>query len=138
MSKKVVVSACLAGLNCRYDGDNKKRDEIVEMIKRGEAIPVCPEQLGGLSTPRDPAESVDSKVLTINGKDVTFEYNKGAKEALSLAQIFGASEALLKSRSPMCGAGEVYDGSFKGKLRNGDGIFTKLLKEAGIKVDPID
>ncbi|CBW26971.1 conserved hypothetical protein [Halobacteriovorax marinus SJ] len=108
------------------------------MIKRGEAIPVCPEQLGGLSTPRDPAESVDSKVLTINGKDVTFEYNKGAKEALSLAQIFGASEALLKSRSPMCGAGEVYDGSFKGKLRNGDGIFTKLLKEAGIKVDPID
>lgn len=137
MTKKI-VSACLAGLNCRYDGDNKKRDEIVEMIKRGEAIPVCPEQLGGLSTPRDPAEEIDSKVFTINGKDVTFEYQKGAEEALLIAQMSGASEALLKSKSPMCGLDTIYDGSFKGTMKDGDGVFTRLLKEAGIKVSSID
>lgn len=138
MTKKVIVSACLAGLNCRYDGDNKKRNDIVEMVKRGEAIPVCPEQLGGLSTPREPAESVRDKVLTINGKDVTFEYNKGAREALLIAEMTGATEALLKSKSPMCGAGLVYDGSFSGNMKEEDGIFTKLLKKSNIKVTPVD
>ncbi|WP_372654841.1 DUF523 domain-containing protein [Halobacteriovorax sp.] len=138
MTKKVIVSACLAGLNCRYDGDNKKRNDIVEMVKRGEAIPVCPEQLGGLSTPREPAEGVEEKVLTVSGRDVTFEYNKGAAEALLIAQLTGATEALLKSKSPMCGAGLVYDGTFSGKMKEDDGIFTKLLKESSIKVTPVD
>ncbi|PIK16091.1 DUF523 domain-containing protein [Halobacteriovorax sp. JY17] len=138
MTKKVIVSACLAGLNCRYDGDNKRREDIVEMVKRGEAIPVCPEQLGGLSTPREPAEAVEEKVLTINGRDVTFEYSRGADEAFLITQMSGATEALLKSKSPMCGVGSVYDGSFTGTMKNDDGIFTKLLKKAGIKVTPVD
>ncbi len=138
MTKKVIVSACLAGLNCRYDGDNKKRNDIVEMVKRGEAIPVCPEQLGGLSTPREPAEAVGDQILTVNGRDVTFEYQKGAQEALLIAELTGATEALLKSKSPMCGAGSVYDGSFSGKMKEDDGIFTKLLKKSSIKVTSVD
>lgn len=139
MTKKIIVSACLAGFNCRYDGENKKRDTIVEMIRRGDAIPVCPEQLGGLSTPRAPAEEADDgRVLTVNGSDVSFEYDKGAREALQLAEITGASEAILKSKSPMCGCGEVYDGSFTGTLKSGDGLFTRLLKNAGIKVSSQD
>ncbi|EQC52492.1 DUF523 domain-containing protein [Bacteriovorax sp. DB6_IX] len=133
-----IVSACLAGVNCRYDCKHQERNEIVEMVKSGQALPVCPEQLGGLSTPREPAEIQGDKVISKSGKDVTSEYLLGAEQALKLAKISGATEALLKSKSPMCGHGKIYDGTYSGKLIDGDGIFANLLKKNGIKVKSID
>jgi uncharacterized protein YbbK (DUF523 family) len=138
MSEKIIVSACLAGLECRYDCKSKERSEIIELVKKGVATPVCPEQLGGLPTPRDPAEIIEDKVLTVHGKDVTFEYQKGAQEAFKVLKLTGATKAILKSKSPMCGVGEVYDGSYSGKTVEGDGIFAKLLKSNGIKVEKAD
>lgn len=138
MSNKIIVSACLAGVECRYDCQSKERKEIIELVKQGVAIPVCPEQLGGLPTPRDPAEIQGKKVLTVKGKDVTLEYEKGALEALKVAKLVGASKAMLKSKSPMCGHGEIYDGSYSGKTKKGDGILSKLLKKHGIGVESID
>ena len=134
----ILDSACLAGVNCRYDGQNKEKNEILELIKKGEAIAVCPEQLGGLPTPRPPAEIQGDKVLTIDGHDVTFNYNTGALEALKLAELYNCDEAWLKSKSPMCGHGEIYDGNFKGKTTQGEGVLAKLLIAKGIKVRSID
>ncbi len=133
-----IVSACLAGIECRYDCKSQERAEIIEIVKNGEAIPVCPEQLGGLSTPRTPAEIRENKIMTRDGKDVSNEYNMGAQQALKIALLSGATEALLKSKSPMCGAQKIYDGTFSGTLTNGDGVFTKLLKENGISVRSIE
>ena len=133
-----IVSACLAGVNCRYDSKNQERIDIVELVKNGEAIPVCPEQLGGLSTPRLPAEIQGDKVIAVDGTDVTLQYSTGADQALKIAQISGADTALLKSKSPMCGCGKIYDGTYEGNLVDGDGVFTKLLKENGINVESID
>jgi uncharacterized protein YbbK (DUF523 family) len=133
-----IVSACLAGVNCRYDCKHQERIDIVEMVKSGQAIPLCPEQLGGLSTPRPPAEIVGDKILTNQGLDVTEQYTNGAEQALKLAKLSGAKKALLKSKSPMCGCGKIYDGTYSGNLIEGDGVFTKLLKENGIEVESID
>lgn len=133
-----IVSACLAGIECRFDCKSKTSSYIVEMIKKGEAIPLCPEQLGGLSTPRTPAEIINEKVIDKNGEDVTSNYQIGAEQALNLALLSGASEAFLKSKSPMCGIDQIYDGTFTGNLVEGDGIFVKLLKEKGIKVTKVD
>lgn len=133
-----IVSACLAGIECRFDCKSKTNIQIVEMIEKGEAIPLCPEQLGGLSTPRTPAEIIGDKVIDKNGIEVTKQYHHGAKEALKIAKLAGASEAYLKSKSPMCGADQIYDGSFSSNLIEGDGIFAKLLKENGIIVKKID
>ncbi|KYG69093.1 purine-nucleoside phosphorylase [Bdellovibrio bacteriovorus] len=133
-----IVSACLSGVHCRYDCKAQTRSSIEEMVKNGEAIPVCPEQLGGLSTPRPPAERIGDKVLTNSGADVTAQYEQGALEALRLAQLCGATEALLKSKSPMCGFGKIYDGTFSGNLKDGDGVFAELLKKHGIKITPVD
>lgn len=135
---KVIVSACLAGVHCRYDCASQERVDIRKMVENGEALPVCPEQLGGLPTPREPSEIVGDKVLTINGRDVTAEFEKGAEEALGMALLINANEAYLKSRSPSCGHGKIYDGTFSGKLVEGDGYFTKLLKEKNIKVHSVD
>lgn len=137
--KKFLVSACLAGIECRYDCQAQERIDIVELVKSGEAFPVCPEQLGGLPTPRDPAEILpDGKVISNKGVDVTHEYNEGAKKALEEFISQGASEALLKSKSPMCGVGKVYDGKFSGKLIDGNGVFTQLLIKKGVTCTPID
>lgn len=133
-----IVSACLAGVHCRYDCKSQSRVEIESMVQSGEAIPVCPEQMGGLSTPRLPAERIADKVMAVNGSDVTIQYQTGAQEALNLAKLCGASEALLKSKSPMCGSGKIYDGTFTGNLKQGDGVFAELLKKNGIKVTEID
>lgn len=133
-----IVSACLSGVHCRYDCKAQTRSNIEEMVQNGEAIPVCPEQLGGLSTPRPPAERIGDKVITNQGADVTAQYVRGAEEALRIAKLAGATEALLKSKSPMCGCGKIYDGSFSGGLKNGDGVFAELLKKNGIKVTEID
>ncbi|WP_347357827.1 DUF523 domain-containing protein [Bdellovibrio sp.] len=133
-----IVSACLSGVHCRYDCKAQTRSSIEEMVQKGDAIPVCPEQLGGLPTPRPPAERIGDKVLTNKGIDVTAEYQRGAEEALRIAKLAGATEALLKSKSPMCGCGKIYDGTFSGNQKDGDGVFAELLKKNGIKVTVID
>jgi len=133
-----IVSACLAGVKCRYDSKHQERVDIVELVRSGQAIPLCPEQLGGLSTPRSPAEIQNDRVISIEGNDVTLEYDTGATEALKIAQTCGATSALLKSKSPMCGMGKIYDGTYSGNLVDGDGVFTKLLKKNGIEVESID
>lgn len=129
-----IVSACLAGANCRYNGQAKPHPKVLEMVRRGEAIPVCPEQMGGLPTPRPPAEQRGNRVFTNKGDDVTDAFVHGAEEALRVAQLAGCDEAVLKSRSPSCGPGKVYDGTFSGKLVDGDGVFAKVLKDNGVKV----
>jgi uncharacterized protein YbbK (DUF523 family) len=129
-----LVSACLAGVKCRYDGSAKPCKKVIELVKKGQAIPVCPEQLGGLPTPRIASEQKGNKVFNKEGKDLTKEFEKGAQEALNIAKIAGCKEAILKSKSPSCGFGLIYDGSFTGKLIKGDGVFAELLKANNIKV----
>ena len=131
-----IVSACLAGVNCRYDGKNCENNEIIDLIRGGKAIPVCPEQLGGLPTPRQPAEiqTETNKIINIEGSDVTQNYNQGAVEALKIAKLMDCKKAILKSNSPMCGCGKIYDGTFSGNFTKGDGIFTKLLKLNNIQI----
>jgi len=130
----IIVSACLAGMNCAYDGKSRTCNAVVELVKNGEAIPVCPEQLGGLSTPRNPVEIVAGRVKDRSGKDFTLEFEIGALEVLKIAQLCGAETAILKSRSPSCGHGQVYDGSFNHTLTDSDGFTAALLKAHGISV----
>ncbi|XOB42375.1 MAG: DUF523 domain-containing protein [Candidatus Nealsonbacteria bacterium] len=129
-----ICSACLLGINCRYDGKSKPNDKIIELLKKEILIPVCPEQLGGLSTPREPAEQKGKKVITKSGKDVTESFEKGAKQVLELAKLFDIKEAILKQKSPSCGCGQIYDGSFSSRIIQGDGVTASLLKTNGIKV----
>jgi uncharacterized protein YbbK (DUF523 family) len=138
LTPKKIVSACLAGFHCRFDCASKERAEIKAMVESGEAIPVCPEQMGGLSTPREPSEIVNDRVITLSGTDVTDAFQKGAQEALKMAIMVNSTEAYLKSKSPSCGMDLIYDGSFSGKLVSGDGVFAKLLKERGIKIHIVD
>ncbi|NIJ44487.1 uncharacterized protein YbbK (DUF523 family) [Wenyingzhuangia heitensis] len=129
-----VVSACLAGIACRFDGKSKSNSKIIQLIKEGKAIAVCPEELGGLSTPRTSAEQQGDKIISQQGIDLTQAYTTGAKKALAITIENKCTDAILKSNSPSCGCGKVYDGSFTGKLTNGDGIFCKTLKQHHIKV----
>ena len=129
-----IVSACLAGINCRFDGKNSANEKVMRLVKGGKAIPVCPEQLGGLSTPRENSEIRNGRVFTASGKDVTGAMQKGAEETLRIARIVGAKEAVLKGRSPSCGKGQIYDGSFSKKLVDGNGIAAELLMRNGLKV----
>lgn len=130
----IIVSACLAGLHCRYDGAEKPYAEVIRLVAEGKAIPVCPEQLGGLPTPRQPSEINGGQVIRKDGVDVTAEFQQGAREALKLAQLVGAKTAILKAKSPSCGSGKIYDGSFSGTLIAGDGILAQMYKENGIEV----
>ena len=132
--KNVLISACLYGQKCRYDGKDNLISELDEIKKICNLIPVCPEVMGGLETPRNPSEIVGEKVVSNVGKDVTNEYRNGAKEALKTALENDCRIALMKAKSPSCGAGKIYDGTFSRKLIDGDGITAKLLKEHGIKV----
>ncbi len=136
-----LVSACLVGINCRYAGKNKLDERLVKLYERAELIPVCPEQLGGLPTPRAQAEptadgwyvlSGDAKVITKCGRDVTEYFVRCAEKTLGLAKLLNIEEAIFKARSPSCGCGRIYDGTFSGKLTDGDGITTALLKKNGI------
>jgi len=129
-----LCSACLLGINCRYDGKIIPNDEVIRLAKKEILIPVCPEQLGGLSTPRESAEQKGEKVITILGVDVTRNFIKGAEQVLILAQIYGIKEAILKQESPSCGCGRIYDGTFSNRLIQGDGVTTILLKKNKIKV----
>jgi len=130
----IVVSACLAGVECRYNGTAFPCDEILELVGSGQAISVCPEVLGGLPVPRPPVEICDGRIMTQSGQDITNEYWRGALAALRIALVAGCDTAILKARSPSCGSGQVYDGGFSGSLVKGDGIFSSLLKQSGIIV----
>lgn len=130
----ILVSACLLGTACRYDGKSKVNIQVTDLIQKHNLIPVCAEIFGGLSTPRPPAEIVGDKVINSESNDVTENYVRGAIEVLKLARLYDAKIAILKERSPSCGSGRVYDGTFSGTLTDGDGICARLLRENGITV----
>ena len=134
MKEKILVSACLLGINCKYNGDNNENIKVLEFIKDKEVIPICPEIMGGLTTPRPPSEIKENKVINNLDIDVTENFQKGANETLKLAKLFGVKKALLKAKSPSCGVGKIYDGTFSGNLIDGNGITTKLLLEHNIEV----
>lgn len=130
----ILVSACLLGVRCRYDGASRPNEAVLRLMEQHTLIPVCPEQLGGLATPRPPAERQGDAVRTQSGADVTEQYRRGAEEALGLCRLYGCQAAVLKERSPSCGAGAVYDGTFSGTLTEGDGVAAELLAAHGIPV----
>lgn len=132
--EKILISACLIGLNCKYDGGNNENKKLIEMMKEEDLIPVCPEQLGGLKTPRAGARRKENKVITREGIDVTKEYKKGAEEVLKLAQKLNIKKAILKSKSPSCGVDEIYDQKFTASLVKRDGVTAELLRKNGIQV----
>lgn len=130
----ILVSACLMGLSVRYDGGSNERGEILALMNRHHLIPVCAEVFGGLPTPRVPAERRDGAVVSREGKDVTQEYVRGAEEIVRLAALYGCRLAILKEKSPSCGHGRIYDGSFTRTLTDGDGVLTERLLKAGLTV----
>ena len=132
----ILVSACLLGVACRYDGASKGFPDSVlrALMARHVLVPACPEQLGGLPTPRAPSERLGSRIVMRTGADVTDAYTRGAQQTLALAQRFGCTAALLKQRSPSCGKGEIYDGTFTGTRVPGDGVTAALLSAHGIRV----
>jgi len=121
-------------MDCRYDGGNNRNGKILKLAKEEVLIPVCPEQLGGLPTPRVPSERRGEQVVTKEGDDVTGNFRRGAQETLRLARLYGIGEAILKQKSPSCGAGQIYDGTFSDKVISGDGVTAALLKQHGIRV----
>lgn len=131
---KILISACLLGTACRYDGRSKSHPLAMTLAERHQLVPVCPEQLGGLPTPRTPSERRGGSVVTAEGIDVTEQYRRGAEETLRLCRLVGCEAAVLKERSPSCGAGEIYDGAFSGTLTAGWGVTAELLRQNGITV----
>ena len=140
-----LISACLLGIKCAWDSqDNYKSDKAIDFLNSETLMPVCPEQLGGLKTPRAPQEiqggtgedvlNKKCKVININGEDVTQEFINGAEETLKIVRLFHIEEFIGKSKSPSCGCGQIYDGTFSRKLIDGDGVTTALLKRDGISV----
>ncbi len=130
----LLVSACLMGVDCRYDGGGKRLEGLDLLMAACRVVPVCPEQLGGLPTPRVPSERAGRRVLNREGADVTLAFLRGAEQACRLARLYGARLALLKARSPSCGQGEVYDGSFTGRLVPGQGVTAQALADMGVAV----
>lgn len=135
---KVLVSACLLGENCKYNGGNNYSPNVATFIKDKTVIPICPEVLGGLSVPRPPAEIVNGIVSTKCGLNVDMEFRKGAAQALEIALENEVDCAILQSRSPSCGIKEIYDGSFTGKKIPGMGVFAKLLKDNNIRLIDVE
>lgn len=143
-----IVSACLAGMNCKYNGGHNADPRIKKLVEEGKAMPVCPEQMGGLPIPRPPAEIkggtgrdvLDGKARVVNaeGADVTEAFIKGAREALKLAQLVKADKAILKAKSPSCGCGLIYDGTFSGRLIEGNGVAAQLLLDNGIDAEALN
>ncbi|MBP1743678.1 MAG: hypothetical protein H6Q58_656 [Firmicutes bacterium] len=140
----ILVSACLCGTNCKYNGGNNLNREVLGLLAEGKAIPVCPEQLGGLATPRSAmeisggtgADVLDgrARVVSSSGTDTTENFIRGAREVLSIAKAAGAKEVILKAKSPSCGCGLIYDGTFSGRLIEGNGVTAELLIRNGIVV----
>ncbi len=132
--KRILVSACLLGATCKYSGGDNYCPQVAALVKDYQLVPVCPEQLGGLPTPRTPAERQGDRVMTKDGRDVTTAYLRGAREALKLAKLFGCDTAILKARSPSCGAQGIYDGTSTGAVIPGSGVTAELLRGAGLRV----
>ncbi len=130
----IIVSACLAGLKTNYLGEAWPHPKVLSLVREGKAIPVCPEQLGGLSTPRTPAERRGNGVVSKDGRDVTPQFKKGAEEVARLIELTGAEVAILKSRSPSCGVGCTYDGSFSDTLVDKDGVTAEILRKMGMEL----
>lgn len=131
---KILVSACLLGVRCRYDGKSKPHPAVERLMEQHTLIPVCGEIFGGLPTPRVSAERQGARVVTADGRDVTAAYRRGAEEVLRLAERYGCKAAILKERSPSCGSGRIYDGTFTGTLTDGWGVTAELLRDHGICV----
>lgn len=131
---KLLVSACLLGAPCRYDGKSKRVEQVCVLAQRYELIPVCPEQLGGLPTPRLPSERRGERVVMADGSDVTENYRRGAEKALALCLAHGCAAAVLKEKSPSCGCGRIYDGTFSRRLIDGSGVTAELLQQNGIRI----
>ena len=139
-----LISACLCGVNCKYNGKNNLNEKCLKLLREGKAVLVCPEQMGGLTTPRIPSELIGSskdiieyskgKILDKEGNDVSVQFIKGAEEALKIAKELGVKKAILKEGSPSCGSSFIYDGSFSGKKIKGEGITTYLLRKEGVEV----
>lgn len=140
----ILISACLCGVDCKYSGKNNYNERVYELFKSEGAIPVCPEQLGGLPTPRHPAEITGgtaedvlkrkARVMNNQGEEVTTQFIKGAEETLKIAKAAGCTKAILKAKSPSCGHGKIYNGSFNGTLIEGKGVTVQLLLNNGIEV----
>ena len=134
MKEKLLISACLLGIGCRYDGGRVRKIDSAALLGKYELIPVCPEIYGGLPTPRIPSERIGDKVMMKDGTDVTENYNRGMEHTVMIAEALGARKALLKAKSPSCGKGYIYDGSFSGTLVPGNGVTAKRLIELGFEV----
>ena len=134
VKEKILVSSCLLGLNCKYDGGNNYSNEIDEFLKDYDVIPICPEIMGGLPTPRIASERLGDKVITKDGQDVTKQFKKGAEECLYLAKKYNIKKALLKLRSPSCGRKQIYDGTFTHTVIEGNGVTAELLEKNGIEI----
>ena len=131
---RIAVSACLLGENCKYSGGNNYHEKLAEFLQGHDVVGVCPEVLGGLPTPRKSSEIVDGVVRHKDGTNVDLEFHRGAELALKIVKKHQAELVILQSRSPSCGVGTIYDGTFSKTLIPGDGVFVKLLKENGIRV----
>lgn len=140
----IVVSACLCGINCKYNGGNNLNEKVLKLLKEGKAVAVCPEQLGGCATPRDPREIIKgngkdviegkAKVKSKKGEDSTEKFLNGAYEALKIAKMVQANVAILKSKSPSCGRDYIYDGTFSGNLIEGNGVTAELFEQNNIRI----
>jgi len=131
---KIMVSACLLGENCKYNGGNNRNPELLHLLSGHEVVPVCPEVLGGLPTPRAPAEIVNGVVINREGVSVDDAFRLGAKKAIEMARQEKPDLIILQSRSPSCGVKEIYDGTFSGKLIPGYGVFAEMALQAGFRV----
>jgi len=134
---KIMVSACLAGINCKYNGGNNRNERVLRLMEDNEVITICPEQMGGLLTPRVPAEIRDGVVMTRDGRIVDREFRAGAEKCLEIARHEKPDLIVLQSRSPSCGVKERYDGTFSGTLTSGAGVTAQLLIENGFHVTDI-
>ena len=134
--QNVLISACLLGVDCKYNGSNNKLDdEIINLLKeKCNLIPVCPEIMGGMPTPRNPIEISDGKVFDYDGEEFTKEFEKGSDEVLKLAKLYDATIAILKENSPSCGSNYIYDGTFNHQKINGMGIAAHKLSKENIKL----
>ena len=132
--KKILISACLIGDKCKYNGGDNKNPLIEKLLEQYELIPFCPEVEGGLKTPRDPAEIIGERVKTELGRDVSFQYNRGADLASNICLYLDIKVAILKETSPSCGVNEIYDGTFSHRKIKGQGITTKRLRQMGVRV----
>lgn len=134
MEIEYVASACLCGLNCRYDGKTKPKESIVKLFNAGKVLPLCPENLGGLQAPRAPCEWQNGRAMDRNGRNLTENFERGSEIAMQKALASGCRKAILKSRSPSCGVGHIYDGTFTGTLRSGNGLWAEKLLKAGFEI----